>query len=186
MNILVRNARPDYLISPERSNGQILQQDVTEERINSEIEVLRSKDVADAVVDPNWASVPAGQRTSEQVKAHEKAVLEYTRHLTVEPLRKSNVIHVAYLAGSPQQATATVERLLKEFLAKQRKSSGRPALRRFSPARPTATSSSWTRPSGSSPTTSRPGRSSRWARARRRLKAKSTRWTTRCARPRCS
>ena len=118
MNILVRNARPDYLISPERSNGQILQRDVTEERINSEIEVLRSKDVADAVVDPAWAAQP--QHTDQQVRAHEKAVLEYNRHLTVEALRKSNVIHVAYLAGSPQEATATVDRLLKAFLAKQR------------------------------------------------------------------
>ena len=120
MNILVRNARPDYLISPERSTGQILQRDVTEERINSEIEVLRSKDVADAVVDPAWSARPMSQRPDEAVKAHEKAVLEYSKHLSVDLLRKSNVIHVAYLAGSPRDATDTVERLLKAFLAKQR------------------------------------------------------------------
>ncbi len=99
MDILVRNARPDYLISPERSTGQILQRDVTEERINSEIEVLRSKDVPDAVVEPSWAGRPFAQRPDAESRAHEKAVLDYTRHLTVEPLRKSNVIHVAYLAG---------------------------------------------------------------------------------------
>ncbi len=120
MDILVRNARPDYLISPERSTGQILQRDVTEERINSEIEVLRSKDVADAVVDPAWEQTPAAQRTEQAVKAHEKAVLDYSKHLSVDLLRKSNVIHVAYLAGSPRLATDTVERLLKAFLAKQR------------------------------------------------------------------
>ena len=120
MNILVRNARPDYLITPERSNGEILQRDVTEERINSEIEVLRSKDVADAVVDPSWSSKPLAQRSDASIRAHERAILDYTRHLTVEPLRKSNVIHVAYLGHTPQEATATVERLLATFLAKQR------------------------------------------------------------------
>jgi hypothetical protein len=68
MNILVRNARPDYLISPERSTGQIVQQDVTEERINSEIEVLKSKDVADVVVDPDWSATPLNERSDAQVK----------------------------------------------------------------------------------------------------------------------
>ena len=124
MNILVRNARPDYIISPERSTGQIVQRDVTEERINSEIEVLRSKDVADAVVDPTWSTAPAGSQsashTDSQIRQHEKANLTFSEHLTVEALRKSNVIHVVYLAPTPHEATQTVERVLAAFLAKQR------------------------------------------------------------------
>lgn len=124
MNILVRNARPDYIISPERSTGQIVQRDVTEERINSEIEVLRSKDVADAVVDPTWSTAPAGSQlashTESQIRQHEKANLTFSEHLTVEALRKSNVIHVVYLAPTPHEATQTVERVLAAFLAKQR------------------------------------------------------------------
>jgi len=119
MNILVRNARPEYLISPERSNGQIVPADVTEERINSEIEVLRSRDVADVVVDPAWSATPAAERTEARSKAHEKSVVDFAKHLTVEPLRKSNVIHVTYVAGSPREATDTVERVLKAFLDKQ-------------------------------------------------------------------
>jgi uncharacterized protein involved in exopolysaccharide biosynthesis len=119
MNFLVRNARPDYLISPERSTGQILQQNVTEERINSEIDVLRSKDVADVVVDADWNTKPLAERTESQIRDHEKAVLEFSKHLTVEPLRKSNVIRVAYVAGSPRVATDTVEHLLAAFMAKQ-------------------------------------------------------------------
>ncbi len=115
MTILVRNARPEYQITPERSNGTSPQPDVTEERINSEIEVLRSRDVSDRVVDPEWNAA----KSPSEVKAHEKAVLKLDKHLHVELQRKSNVIHVAYEATSPRQATATVERLLAAFLLKQ-------------------------------------------------------------------
>jgi uncharacterized protein involved in exopolysaccharide biosynthesis len=117
MNVLVRSARPDYQITPERSNGTLPQIEVTEERINSEIEVLRSRDVADRVVEPNWTTVPA--HTPSELKAHDRAVDAFYKHLKVELLRKSNVIHVAIDARSPQLATATVERLLEAFLAKQ-------------------------------------------------------------------
>ncbi|SNT06492.1 Uncharacterized protein involved in exopolysaccharide biosynthesis [Granulicella rosea] len=120
MNILVRNARPDYLLSPERNTNNTAPPEVTEEKINSEIEVLKSKDVADAVVDPNWPSKPLAERTPSEIKAHEKAVLSYGKHLAVEALRKSNVIHVSFTASSPAVATETVNRLLGAFLAKQR------------------------------------------------------------------
>ncbi|WP_263382470.1 GumC family protein [Granulicella arctica] len=119
MNILVRNARPDYQITPERTNGSIPQSDVTEERINSEIEVLRSRDVADRVVDPTWSSSTTNSRTAAQIKQHEKAVTKLTKHLSIELLRKSDVIHVAYDTGDPQVATRTVEKLLEAFLLKQ-------------------------------------------------------------------
>jgi uncharacterized protein involved in exopolysaccharide biosynthesis len=119
MKILVRNSRPDYQITPERTNGSTPQTDVTEERINSEIEVLRSRDVADRVIDSGWSSATAKSHTTQQIKDHEKAVTKLNKHVSVELLRKSNVIHVAYEAHSPQAATETVERLLSAFLLKQ-------------------------------------------------------------------
>ena len=119
MNILVRNARPDYQITPERTNGTSTQPDVTEERINSEIEVLRSRDVADRVVDETWNSSAEKERTSQQIRSHEKAVEKFNKHLYIELLRKSNVIHVVYETRSAKAATETVEKLLETFLAKQ-------------------------------------------------------------------
>jgi len=120
MNILVRNARPDYLISPERSNGQVAPPDVTEERVNSEMEVLKSKDIADSVIDRNWNEKPLNLRSEAEVRAHEKAVIEFEKHLNVDAVRKSNVIHVSYVTSSPRAATDTVDHLLQAFLAKQR------------------------------------------------------------------
>ena len=119
MNILVRNARPDLQITPEKSNGTIQQPDVTEERINSEIEVLRSRDVADLVIDPSWDAATVKGRTARQIKDHEKAVEKLNKRLKIDLLRKSNVIHVAYETRTPQAATDTVERLLAVFLLKQ-------------------------------------------------------------------
>ncbi len=119
MTILVRNARPEYQITPERTNVSSQQAEVTEERINSEIEVLHSRDVLDRVVDPLWSAETARQHTPAEIKAHEKAVLKLAKSLKVELQRKSDVIHVAYDAHSPQEATSTVERLLAAFLAKQ-------------------------------------------------------------------
>jgi uncharacterized protein involved in exopolysaccharide biosynthesis len=119
MNILVRNARPDYQITPGKTNDSSAQPDVTEERINSEIEVLRSRDVADRVVDPTWSSSAEKDRSSQQIRSHEKAVEKFNKRLYIELLRKSNVIHVVYETQSAKAATETVEKLLETFLAKQ-------------------------------------------------------------------
>jgi uncharacterized protein involved in exopolysaccharide biosynthesis len=120
MNILVRSARPDYLISPERSNGQLQQTPVTEERIGSEVEVLKSHDLLDIVVDPNWTRIPLNKRSEETIRAHDKAVLDFEKHLAVEPLKRSNVIRVAYTTTSPRLATEALNRLLAAFMDKQR------------------------------------------------------------------
>ncbi len=119
MEILVRNARPDYLITPERSNGQIMQTEVTEERVGSEMDVLKSRDIADVVVDPDWQDKPLSARSDAEVKAHDQAVGKFETHLTVEALKKSNVIRVAYVTKDPRAAQEALARLMAAFLAKQ-------------------------------------------------------------------
>jgi len=120
MNILVRSTRPDYLISPERSNGQLQQNPVTEEQIGSEVEVLKSHDLLDVVVDPDWANIPLAKHTEGSIRAHDKAVSDFEKHLVVEPLKRSNVIRVSYTTTSPKLATEALSRLLAAFMQKQR------------------------------------------------------------------
>lgn len=120
MSILVQNARSNYQITPQRITSTIEVNGITEEQINSEIQVLRSRGLADVVVDPKWNTKAMYQMSSAALKAHEKAVAEFTKHLSVDMVRKSNVIHVTYTASSPKAATETLERLLAAFLAKQR------------------------------------------------------------------
>jgi len=120
MNMLVQNNRASDVISTERSNGYITPIEVTEERLNSEIEVLSSKDIADAVVDPDWLSVPLKDRTDAEVHAHDAAVANFHKRLTIELLHKSDIIHVTYLDTTPRKANEMLNRVLTAFLAKQR------------------------------------------------------------------
>jgi uncharacterized protein involved in exopolysaccharide biosynthesis len=119
MNILVQNARGNYQITPQRTSGTIEVNGVTEEQINSEIEVLGSRALADVVVDPQWNIQSIHTMTPQQLKAHDKAVGEFNKHLSIDLVRKSNVIHITYIANDPQTANQTLNRLLNAFMAKQ-------------------------------------------------------------------
>lgn len=121
MDILVQNKRGDDQITPDRMNGQISVNGVTEEQINSEIQILTSRELANIVVDSKWDN--PGYQTSlspSQLKSHDKAVEYFEKHLSVALVRKSNVIHATYTASNPRTATDTLNRLLSAFLAKQR------------------------------------------------------------------
>lgn len=119
MSILVQNARGSYQITPQRTTGTIEVNGVTEEQINSEIQVLGSRELADVVVDPHWSAESAKMMSRAELRAHDKAVDEFNKHLSIDLVRKSNVIHVTYTAGDPQAATQTLNRLLNAFIGKQ-------------------------------------------------------------------
>lgn len=131
MEILVQNTRGDEQITPNRVSGTMVVNGVTEEEINSEIQLLESSQLADLVVDPNWNSHTPGSLTHGQLKAHEKAVNDFEKHLSIQLIRKSNVIHVSYRASDPKTATDSLNRLLAAFLAKQREIAQLPGTAKF-------------------------------------------------------
>src|SRR5580700_4848417 len=81
MDILVQNKRGDEQITPNRNTGTVTVNEVTEEQINSEIEMLRSRSLANVVVDPQWNSNSPATMTSQQLKAHDKAVEQFEKYL---------------------------------------------------------------------------------------------------------
>ena len=103
MDILVQNKRGDEQITPNRINGEITINGVTEEQINSEIQLLTSRGLANQVMDPGWSSRAEAKMTHEQLKAHDKAVTRFEKHLSVSMVRKSNVIQVAFIASDPKR-----------------------------------------------------------------------------------
>lgn len=131
MDILVQNRRGSDQITPQRDTGTVVMDDVTEEQINSEIQVLRSPSLANVVVDPHWNSDSVRTMTPEQLRAHDKAVTNFYKHLSVEMVRKSNVIEASYTASDPHVASDTLNRLLAAFLAKQREIGHSPAAAQF-------------------------------------------------------
>ncbi len=131
MDILVQNTRGDEQITPSRINGMITINGVTEEQINSEIQMLQSRSLANVVVDPQWNNRPAQALSQDQMKAHDKDVDNFEKHLSVDLIRKSNVIHAAYTASDPRTATEMLSRLLAAFLAKQREIAQPPGTAKF-------------------------------------------------------
>jgi uncharacterized protein involved in exopolysaccharide biosynthesis len=125
MRFLLENSRSNAVITPDRSSSPALME-ITEQQINSELEVLGSEDVLNAVADPGWINLPASKRTLAKINQHEKTLNGFRARLIIEPAHKSNVIDVSYTAPSPQQATETLERFSSAYLA-HRKLLSRPS-----------------------------------------------------------
>jgi uncharacterized protein involved in exopolysaccharide biosynthesis len=131
MDILVQNKRGDEQITPNRSTGTVSVNEVTEEQINSEIQLLQSRSLADVVVDPQWNNHDFSRMPESELKEHDKAVERFKKHLSVELVRKSNVIHTTYSASDPKTANDTLNRLLSAFLVKQREIAQPPGTAQF-------------------------------------------------------
>ena len=122
MKILVRNQRVDVAITPEANSGMMTNSEVSETQINSEIELLTSKDLlTDVVKQCNLAAPAAGwlSRTPapEPVRI-ETAVNRLARELTITPVRKANIISISYAADSPQLAALVLKKLGDLYLEK--------------------------------------------------------------------
>jgi uncharacterized protein involved in exopolysaccharide biosynthesis len=113
---LVRNARGSNVISSERSPMNTVA-DVSEEQINSELEILQSEDVLSAVADPSWNAMTASSASSAVLKQHEDKLTKLRSNLSVSPIRKSNVIEAVYLARTPQDARDVLSRLSAAYLS---------------------------------------------------------------------
>jgi len=120
MKILVQNSRGNLVISAEKSAAAI-NADVTEEQINSELEILNSRDVLDVVVDPAWDQKPVNQRTALEVTAHDLKLTRLESRITTETGRKSNVITVTFQGSTPAESQDTLNRLVTAFLSKERR-----------------------------------------------------------------
>jgi uncharacterized protein involved in exopolysaccharide biosynthesis len=125
-SILVQNARSNILISAGSNNGPTMVKDVTEEELNSELEVLTSKDLLDEVIEPGWKSKLRSDYSADQLKEHEDAVMSLSHRLDTSVVRKSHVLLVTLTAPTPQAAQEQMQHLIAAFIARQRQI-GRPA-----------------------------------------------------------
>ena len=125
MKFLLENSRSNAVITPDRNATPALLE-ITEQQINSELEVINSEDVLGAVADPDWASLPVASRRPAAMKEHQDKMDTFRKRLKVALAHKSNVIDVSYMAPSSLEATATLERFSTAYLA-HRKHLSRPS-----------------------------------------------------------
>jgi len=64
MKILVQNGRENVVVSAERTNPFNVVSEVTESQVNSELEILQSRDVVEPVIDPTWQNIPVEHRSA--------------------------------------------------------------------------------------------------------------------------
>lgn len=125
MKILVRRGRADAPVSAG-SNAplDLTHLAITEEELNSEVELLKDEDILRGVVQQtgvaphDWLKVLRFKEGREQQL--ERATQRLARNLKVEPIKKTNFIAITYAAGNPLVAERVLQTLAAQYLTKHR------------------------------------------------------------------
>ena len=118
MKILVLRQRSDAMVtSSANAPAQFNNDQVSEEDLNSEVELLNGEDILRNVV---LATGLAGQETAGSTGGREvaTAVLKLSKDLKVEPVRKTNVISVSYRNRDPKMAAKVLQALSTAYMEK--------------------------------------------------------------------
>ena len=118
MKILVRRHRSDAIVtSSANAPSQYNNDQVSEEDLNSEVELLNSQDLLRKVVLTTGLSGDLGSDSNSERRIA-AAVRKLGKDLKIELLHKSNVISVHYQASDPEKAAAVLKALAKEYTEK--------------------------------------------------------------------
>jgi uncharacterized protein involved in exopolysaccharide biosynthesis len=109
--VLLRRGRFDPVVSSEPASAMdFTRADITEEELNSEVELLRDKDLLKQVVKMAGV-VPADTPDSDRPAKIEYAVRKLSQHLDVAAMKKSDLIQVSYKDSSPERAASILSAL---------------------------------------------------------------------------
>ncbi|WP_074655571.1 GumC family protein [Terriglobus roseus] len=111
--LLVRNSRMAIVMGTDTPSQAMAPSQVTEEDVNSEIEVLRSREILTQVAE-DAGMTAAGTKPSP--KAAEQSVLKMYKNLDIAAIRKTNVIQMAFYAHTPQDAVKTLRFLTSRYV----------------------------------------------------------------------
>ena len=109
--VLLRRGRYDPVVSSQPASPMdFTRPDITEEELNSEVELLRDEDLLTQVVRVAGL-IPAGLPNSERASEIEQDVRKISRRLNVEALKKSNLIRVSYSDTNPERSARILSAL---------------------------------------------------------------------------
>jgi uncharacterized protein involved in exopolysaccharide biosynthesis len=123
VRVLVRRGRVDPPVAAqENAPPDFSRVEVTEEELNSEVELLKDDDVLRRVVEANDLAAHDWLRWlrphEEQAARVERAAKKLANRLEVEPIKKTNLIAVSYDAPDPQLAEHVLQSLASVYLEK--------------------------------------------------------------------
>jgi uncharacterized protein involved in exopolysaccharide biosynthesis len=119
MKLLVLRHRVDAVISPEAVSPVVWGGDqVSEDDLNSEVELLKSTDLLRKVVVVTGLDHDLSLRRRTPERAIAAAEVELEKHLKVEAIRKTNMISVRYVSRDPQMASKVLNALSEAYTEK--------------------------------------------------------------------
>lgn len=133
MRILVKRERVDPVVTADASASPQLAAEVTEEELNSEVELLKSKDLLESTIRACGLQNPTssassrvltgirprgGPATSQGDKLINSAAHALQNRLNVEVVTKTNLIDVTYESPDPEVAARVLRTLANLYLEK--------------------------------------------------------------------
>lgn len=120
MKILVRRQRSDAMVTTSASApNQFVSDQVSEEDLNTEVELLNSEDLLRKVVlQTGLVAKPTSPGDPDFEAQTTKAERDLAKDLKIEPLHKSNVISVRYEARDPKKAAEVLAALSTAYTQK--------------------------------------------------------------------
>ncbi len=123
VRVLVRRGRVDPPVTAQpNAPSDFSRVEITEEELNSEVELLKDTDVLRRVVEANDLATHdwlRGFRRHEKKPALvERAAKDLAGRLIVTPIKKTNLIAVSYDAADPQVAAHVLQSLANVYLEK--------------------------------------------------------------------
>jgi uncharacterized protein involved in exopolysaccharide biosynthesis len=119
MKILVKRERIDPTVTSDKTTVIEPRSEVTEEQVQSEVELLQSRDLLESVVKAcDLAPAGDGRGDHEPAIGLARAVRKLQTTLQVEPLRKTNLISATFRSGDPVLSSRVLNTLASLYLEK--------------------------------------------------------------------
>jgi uncharacterized protein involved in exopolysaccharide biosynthesis len=135
--ILVKRERADPIVTPDNTASPLLTSDVNEEDLNSEVEILQSRDLLEKVVlacgldhEPPHSVVSSFMQagigsimqrlgvSSGKDRKVALAVRRLNKKLKIDAIRKTNIVRVTYHSPDPELAAYVLRTLTNLYLEK--------------------------------------------------------------------
>ncbi len=121
MKVLVRRGRVDPVVTSTPSQAEFERESVTEEELNSEVELLHDEEILCTVVrrsglmseGQSWFWTLFGDSEDRQLA---RAVRRIDKRLTVQAVKKATLIEVSYKSSDPVQAAKILHSLATAYL----------------------------------------------------------------------
>jgi uncharacterized protein involved in exopolysaccharide biosynthesis len=121
MTFLVKNDRADVVVTSGQTMGLSGRQWIDESQLNTEIQLLGSKELFRGVVETCGLAAARGRSGKPTPLEIEKAVQDLGKSIVITPLLKANMIKVSYKAETPREASTVLRTLADAYLERNLK-----------------------------------------------------------------